>query len=408
MMNQIYKSEIMDKDRASYLPVFTRYPIVLDHGEGAYIYDTNGRRYLDALGGIAVNVLGHRHPALTAAVVAQAGRLIHVSNLYYTAAQAEAAEKLSRLTGGGKVFFGNSGAEANEGAIKAARKYGHTISADKVQIITARGSFHGRTLAALTATGQEKFHKGFEPLPQGFDYGDFNDIAALEGVMSDQTAAVMLEPIQGEGGVRMPADSYLKSVRDLCDAYGALLIFDEIQTGIGRTGTFYAYEQYGVMPDIVTLAKGLAGGVPIGAFIVTEKVAQVFRPGDHGSTFGGNPLACAAANVVLDTVAQDNFLAHVRTVGAYFKQELTALKEKYQNHVSDVRGMGLILGMEMRSAAAAAEIVHAALTHGVMINCTAGSVLRFVPPLIFTEGDVDDVIRVLDACILDICDRGGL
>ena len=407
-MNQRYESEIIEKDRASYLPVFTRYPIVLDHGAGAYVYDVNGRRYLDALGGIAVNVLGHGHPALVDAVAAQAGRLIHVSNLYYTEAQAEAAEKLSRLTGGGKVFFGNSGAEANEGAIKAARKYGHTISADKARIVTARGSFHGRTLATLTATGQEKFHKGFEPLPQGFGYVDFNDIDALERIVSERTAAVMLEPIRGEGGVRMPAEGYLKSVRELCDAYGALLIFDEIQTGIGRTGTFYAYEQYGVTPDIVTLAKGLAGGVPIGAFVVTEKVAQVFHPGDHGSTFGGNPLACAAANVVLGTVAQEDFLGHVRTVGSYFKQELTALKEKYPKYVSDVRGAGLMLGMEMTGAAAAGEIVRATLARGVIVGCTAGSVLRFVPPLIFTEAHVDEVIRVLDACILDICDAGGL
>ncbi|MFC2342183.1 MAG: acetylornithine transaminase [Selenomonas artemidis] len=407
-MSQIYASEIMAKDDAGYLPVFSRYPIVLDHGEGAYVYDVSGRRYLDALGGIAVNVLGHNDPALVDAVAAQAGRLIHVSNLYYTAAQAEAADQLSRLTNGGKVFFGNSGAEANEGAIKAARKYGHTISADKVQIVTARGSFHGRTLAALTATGQEKFHKGFEPLPQGFDYVDFNDIDALERLVGESTAAVMLEPIQGEGGVRMPAEGYLRRVRELCDAYGALLIFDEIQTGIGRTGTFYAYEQYGVTPDIVTLAKGLAGGVPIGAFVVTEKIAQVFHPGDHGSTFGGNPLACAAANVVLDTVTRESFLAHVREVGGYFKQELAALKEKYPKYVSDVRGAGLMLGMEMHSAAAAAEIVRATLAHGVIVNCTAGSVLRFIPPLIFTNENVDEVIRVLDACILDICDTGGL
>ena len=206
----------------------------------------------------------------------------------------------------------------------------------------------------------------------------------------------------------MPAEGYLRRVRELCDAYGALLIFDEIQTGIGRTGTFYAYEQYGVTPDIVTLAKGLAGGVPIGAFIVTEKVAQVFHPGDHGSTFGGNPLACAAANVVLGTVAQEAFLSHVREVGAYFKQELTALKEKYSNHVRYVRGMGLMLCMEMHSADAAAEIVRMALARGVIMNCTAGSVLRFVPPLIFTKRDADEVVRVLDACILDICHQGGL
>lgn len=400
--------EIMARDTASYLPVFSRYPIVLDHGEGSYVWDVNGRKYLDALGGIAVNVLGHNYAPLVEAIAEQAKCLIHVSNLYYTEPQADAAAKLSALTVGGKVFFGNSGAEANEGAIKAARKYGHTVHPEKSQIITALGSFHGRTLATLTATGQEKFHKGFEPLPQGFDYVPFNDIAALEARMSENTAAVMLEPIQGEGGVRTPADGYLQQVRALCDKYDALLIFDEIQTGMGRTGSFYAYESCGVTPDIVTLAKGLAGGVPIGAFIVTEKVAAAFHAGDHGSTFGGNPLACAAANVVLDAVANDNFLAGVRGVGAHFKQALTDLQSKYPAHIAEVRGAGLILGMEMQRNEDAAAIARRMLEQGVIINCTAGNVLRFIPPLIFTKNEVDELIRVLDRCILDICDRGGL
>jgi len=400
--------EIMARDTASYLPVFSRYPIVLDHGEGSYVWDVNGRKYLDALGGIAVNVLGHNYAPLVDAIAEQARRLIHVSNLYYTEPQADAAAKLSALTAGGKVFFGNSGAEANEGAIKAARKYGHMIHPEKSQIITALGSFHGRTLATLTATGQEKFHKGFEPLPQGFDYVPFNDIAALEARMSENTAAVMLEPIQGEGGVRTPADGYLQQVRALCDKYDALLIFDEIQTGMGRTGSFYAYESCGVTPDIVTLAKGLAGGVPIGAFVVTEKVAAAFHAGDHGSTFGGNPLACAAANVVLDAVANDDFLADVRGVGAHFKQALTDLQSKYPAHIAEVRGAGLILGMEMQRNEDAAAIARRMLEQGVIINCTAGNVLRFIPPLIFTKNEVDELIRVLDRCILDICDRGGL
>jgi len=396
--------EIMARDTASYLPVFSRYPIVLDHGEGSYVWDVNGHKYLDALGGIAVNVLGHNYAPLVEAIADQAKRLIHVSNLYYTEPQADAAAKLSRLTADGKVFFGNSGAEANEGAIKAARKYGHMIHPEKSQIITALGSFHGRTLATLTATGQEKFHKGFEPLPQGFDYVPFNDIAALEARMSENTAAVMLEPIQGEGGVRTPADGYLQQVRALCDKYDALLIFDEIQTGMGRTGTFYAYEAYGVTPDIVTLAKGLAGGVPIGAFVVTEKVAAAFHAGDHGSTFGGNPLACAAANVVLDAVANDHFLAGVRDVGTHFKQALTDLQRKYPAHIAEVRGAGLILGMEMQRNEDAAAIARRMLEQGVIINCTAGNVLRFIPPLIFTKKEVDELIRVLDHCILDICD----
>lgn len=402
------ESEIIKKDKGCYLPVFARYPIVLDHGDGSYVWDMGGRKYLDALGGIAVNVLGHNYAPLVHAIAAQAKRLIHVSNLYYTEAQASAAAKLSELTAGGKVFFGNSGAEANEGAIKAARKYAHMIHPEKSQIITAFGSFHGRTLATLTATGQEKFHKGFAPLPQGFDYVPFNDIAALAERMSDNTAAVMLEPIQGEGGVRTPADGYLQQVRALCDEYDALLIFDEIQTGMGRTGNFYAYEMYGVTPDIVTLAKGLAGGVPIGAFIVTEKVAAAFHAGDHGSTFGGNPLACAAANVVLDAVAEDSFLAAVRSVGSHFKQALMGLQKKYPAHIVEVRGAGLILGMEMQTSEEAAAIARLCLERGVIINCTAGNVLRFIPPLIFTKNEVDDLIDVLETCILDIQDQGGL
>ena len=402
------ESEIITRDQESYLPVFSRYPIVLDHGDGSYVWDVNGRKYLDALGGIAVNVLGHNYAPLVNAIGDQAKRLIHVSNLYYTEPQADAAAKLSGLTAGGKVFFGNSGAEANEGAIKAARKYAHTIRPNKSQIITALGSFHGRTLATLTATGQEKFHRGFEPLPQGFDYVPFNDIAALETQMNENTAAVMLEPIQGEGGVRTPADGYLQQVRELCDKYDALLIFDEIQTGMGRTGSFYAYEMYGVTPDIVTLAKGLAGGVPTGAFIVTEKIAAAFHAGDHGSTFGGNPLACAAANIVLDTIANDDFLAGVRDVGAYFKQALTNLQKKYPAHIVEVRGTGLILGMEMKESEDAAAIARRMLEQGVIINCTAGNVLRFIPPLIFSKNEVDELIAVLDHCVLDICGKGGL
>ena len=402
------ESESITRDQESYLPVFSRYPIVLDHGDGSYVWDVNGRKYLDALGGIAVNVLGHNYAPLVNAIGDQAKRLIHVSNLYYTEPQADAATKLSGLTAGGKVFFGNSGAEANEGAIKAARKYAHTIRPNKSQIITALGSFHGRTIATLTATGQEKFHRGFDPLPQGFDYVPFNDIAALETQMNENTAAVMLEPIQGEGGVRTPADGYLQQVRELCDKYDALLIFDEIQTGMGRTGSFYAYEMYGVTPDIVTLAKGLAGGVPTGAFIVTEKIAAAFHAGDHGSTFGGNPLACAAANIVLDTIANDDFLAGVRDVGAYFKQALTNLQKKYPAHIVEVRGTGLILGMEIKESEDAAAIARRMLEQGVIINCTAGNVLRFIPPLIFSKNEVDELIAVLDHCVLDICGKGGL
>lgn len=389
--------QIYESDKRDYLPVFARYQIVLDHGEGVYVYDTHGKKYIDFLGGIAVNVLGHNHPALVKAVAEQAGKMIHCSNLYYTQVQADAAEKLTKLSGFGKVFFGNSGAEANEGAIKVARKYAHTISPDKSQIITALHSFHGRTLATLTATGQPKYQEGFGPLPAGFDYVEYNNIEALEKMMSENTAAVMLEPIQGEGGVHVPTAEYLKKVRALCDKYNAVLIFDEIQTGIGRTGEFFAYDKFGVKPDVVTLAKGLAGGVPIGAFITSDKIADVLHAGDHGSTFGGNPLACAAADVVLATVGNEAFLKHVEEMGDYMKSRLEAIKAKFPTLVKEVRGVGLILGMEINKPGR--DIVNACLEKGSIINCTAGNVLRFVPPLIVEKEHIDEVCDILEAVL---------
>ena len=389
--------QIYESDKRDYLPVFARYQIVLDHGEGVYVYDTHGKKYVDFLGGIAVNVLGHNHPALVKAVADQAGKMIHCSNLYYTQVQADAAEKLTKLSGFGKVFFGNSGAEANEGPIKVARKYAHTISPDKSQIITALHSFHGRTLATLTATGQPKYQEGFGPLPAGFDYVEYNNIEALEKMMSENTAAVMLEPIQGEGGVHVPTAEYLKKVRALCDKYNAVLIFDEIQTGIGRSGEFFAYDKFGVKPDVVTLAKGLAGGVPIGAFITSDKIADVLHAGDHGSTFGGNPLACAAANVVLATVGNEAFLKHVEEMGDYMKSRLEAIKAKFPTLVKEVRGVGLILGMEINKPGR--DIVNACLETGSIINCTAGNVLRFVPPLIVEKEHIDEVCDILEAVL---------
>lgn len=385
---------IYAKDAAGYIPVFNRYKIVLDHGEGVYVFDNNGRKYIDFLAGIAVNVLGHAYPPLVKTVAAQAGRMIHCSNLYYTQAQADAAERLVRLSGLGKAFFGNSGAEANEGAIKIARKYAHGKDAEKTQIITAWDSFHGRTLAALTATGQPKYQDGFAPLPGGFDYVHFGDSEELASKMSDKTCAVMLETIQGEGGVHVPSQDYIKRVRELCDEHGALLIFDEIQCGMGRTGKLFAYEQFGVKPDIVTLAKGLAGGVPIGAFITTDEVAAAFHAGDHGTTFGGNPLACAAANVVLDTVQKEGILGHVEKVGAYFLEKLAGFKRKYPKLVKEVRGMGLLLGMELTCPGR--DIVDACLEEGAIINCTAGNVLRFVPPLIVKEAHIDELCRIME------------
>ena len=393
------EQEIFAEDQQSYLPVFNRYKIVLDHGEGAEVWDINGKKYLDFLGGIAVNVLGHNNKALVQAVTEQAGKLIHCSNLYYTQPQADAAAKLVKLSGLDKAFFANSGAEANEGAIKIARKYGYSINPEKTEIISAWDSFHGRTLATLTATGQTHYHEGLGPLPAGFTYVHYNDIAELESKISDKTAAVMLETIQGEGGVHTPDGDYLKQVRELCDKHGALLILDEIQAGIGRSGKFFAYENYGIKPDIVTLAKGLAGGVPIGAFIVTDKVAAAFKPGDHGTTFGGNPLACAAANVVLDTVPKDEFLKNIQAVGKYFKDKLQELAKKYPKFIVDVRGEGLILGAELKNADHGRDIVNDCLAKGLIINCTAGKVLRFIPPLIITTAQIDEAFAVMDEVI---------
>lgn len=386
--------EIFAKDKSDYLPVFARYNIVLDHGDGPYVYDTKGKKYIDFLAGIAVNVVGHNYKPLVDAVSQQASKMIHCSNLYYTEVQVEAAEKLKKLSGMDKVFFGNSGAEANEGAIKLARKYATNIDPEKIQIISALHSFHGRTLATLTATGQDHYHHGFGPLPAGFDYVPYNDIQALEAKMSDKTCAVMLEAIQGEGGVHVPDPDYLPKVRALCDKYNAVLIFDEVQCGMGRTGTFFGCQQFGVKPDIVTLAKGLAGGVPIGAFMATDKVANAFHAGDHGSTFGGNPLACAAACVVLDALIDGNLMENAKEIGAYLQSKFEEYKAKYPNLIKEVRGRGLILGMELTRPGR--EIANECLDYGAIINCTAGNVLRFIPPLNITKAHVDELISVLD------------
>ena len=382
--------EIFAKDKSDYLPVFARYNIVLDHGDGPYVYDTKGKKYIDFLAGIAVNVVGHNYKPLVDAISKQASKMIHCSNLYYTEVQVEAAEKLKKLSGMDKVFFGNSGAEANEGAIKLARKYATNIDPEKIQIISALHSFHGRT----PATGQDHYHHGFGPLPAGFDYVPYNDIQALEAKMSDKTCAVMLEAIQGEGGVHVPDPDYLPKVRALCDKYNAVLIFDEVQCGMGRTGTFFGCQQFGVKPDIVTLAKGLAGGVPIGAFMATDKVASAFHAGDHGSTFGGNPLACAAACVVLDALIDGNLMENAKEIGAYLQSKFEEYKAKYPNLIKEVRGRGLILGMELTRPGR--EIANECLDYGAIINCTAGNVLRFVPPLNITKAHVDELISVLD------------
>lgn len=388
------KQQIFAQDEQHYVPVFARYPIVLSHGEGPYVYDTEGKKYLDFLAGIAVNVLGHAHPKLVAAIAEQAGKIIHCSNLYYTEQQATLAATLTKLAGMDKVFFANSGAEANEGAIKLARKYGKTLNADRVEIITAENSFHGRTYATLTATAQPKYQKGYEPLPGGFRYVPFNDLAALKSMVSEKTCAILLEPIQGEGGINIPDEGYLQAVRQLCDESGALLIFDEIQTGMGRTGKLFAYQYFGVKPDIVTVAKGLGGGVPIGAFLASDKVAAAFHAGDHGSTFGGNPLACAAANAVLSVIAEEDLGANADRMGTYMITELCKLQNKYPRLIHEVRGKGLMIGMQLSRPGR--EIVNRCLEEGFIINCTAGDILRFVPPLTIKQAHIDELIADLD------------
>lgn len=396
-MKIVNKKQIMELDSQHYMPVFARYPIVLTHGEGPYVYDNEGNKYLDFLAGIAVNVLGHAHPKLVAAIAEQAGKIIHCSNLYYTEEQTSLAKSLADLSGLDKVFLANSGAEANEGALKLARKYGKTLSEEKVEIITAEHCFHGRTLATLTATAQPKYQKGYEPLPAGFKYVPYNDIEALKAAVSTKTCAIMLEPIQGEGGVNVPDDGYLQKVRQLCDENDILLIFDEIQTGVGRTGKMFAYEHFNIKPDIVTMAKGLGGGVPIGAFIAKAKVANVFAPGDHGTTFGGNPLASAAGNAVLKVMKDEKLIENAATVGAYMVKQLQSLQAKYPALISGVRGKGLMIGMTLTQPGRA--IVEQCLEKGIIINCTAGNVIRLVPPLNINNGHVDEVIKVLDSVL---------
>jgi predicted acetylornithine/succinylornithine family transaminase len=360
------------------------------------VWSSDGKEYIDFVGGVATNCLGHCHPKVVIAIQKQAQRLIHVSNYYHIEPQIRLAKMLVEHSFADKVFFCNSGAEANEAAIKLSRRYFRThLGQDKFEIISAANSFHGRTLATLTATGQDKFKVGFDPLVPGFRHVPFNDIEALRSAITQETCAVLLEPIQGEGGVQMPDADYLKQVRKLCDNNNVLLILDEVQTGIGRTGKLFAHELYGMTPDIMTLAKGLGGGVPIGAMLATDKVAAAFQPGTHGSTFGGNPLVCTAAITTLDVLLEDGFiLDQCRRMGKYFKKRLEELKKEFPEIVTEIRGTGLLIGMEL--ARDGAPVVKACMDRGVLINCTAGNVLRFMPPLIVTEKEIDLLYDILE------------
>ncbi|WP_027365172.1 acetylornithine transaminase [Desulfotruncus alcoholivorax] len=366
-------------------------------GQGARLWDADGKEYLDFVGGLAVDSLGHCHPAVVNAIREQAGQLMHVSNLFYIEPQAKLAELLVQNSCFDRAFFCNSGAEANEGAIKLARKYAwKKHGPGKSEIITAIQSFHGRTLATVTATGQAKYQQGFEPLVPGFKYVPFNDQAALAESIGPQTCAVLLEPVQGEGGVNVAAAEYLTAVRELCDRNGALLIFDEVQCGLGRTGEFFAYENFGVEPDIVTLAKALGGGFPIGAMLAKAEAANGFAPGDHASTFGGNPLACAAGLAAMQAMLEEGVVENCARVGAYFKGKLNDLAGKY-DFIKEVRGLGLLLGMEMTIEGG--SIVNSCRERGLLINCVNNNVLRFIPPLIIDTSDVDRALDILETVL---------
>ncbi len=385
-----------DKADSVIANTYARFPLTLVKGSGCMVEDADGKEYTDFVAGIAVCNLGHAHPAVSKAVAKQAETLIHVSNLYYTKPQADLASWLVKNSFADKVFFGNSGAEANEAAIKLARKYfavkGET---NKNKIITMQMSFHGRTMATLSATGQDKIKEGFAPILEGFDYVPFNDIAALAAKTDDDVCAVMLEPVQGEGGVCCPDPDYLKAVRLFCDEKGILLIFDEIQTGMGRTGSLFAYEDYGVEPDIMTLAKALGNGLPIGAMLATDKVMAAFTAGSHASTFGGTPLVTSGAFAVAETFDKECIVDKGKAAGDYFKAKLETLKAKF-DFIEDVRGKGLLLGMKIQKDGAL--IVNKCLEKGFLINCIQGNILRFIPPLIISEKDIDGLIE----CLTDI------
>lgn len=391
------KKAIIEETEKYYLPVFGRYPMVMELGQGCRVWDNEGNEYVDAFAGIAVNSLGYNHPVLVKAISEQAAKLMHCSNLYYTEIQAKALRVVAEATGMDRIFFANCGAEGNEGAMKLARKYGVSKAPTKYKIISADESFHGRTFDTLAATGHDYYHVGYGPLSPGHVLVPYGDIKALEAQMDDDVCAVLLEPIQGEGGVHVPPDEYLQQVRALCDKHDALLIFDEVQTGVARTGKWFAYRHSGVKPDILTFAKGIGGGFPVAGFAVPERLAHVFKPGDHGGTFGGNPLACAAVYATLTTIKSEGLVDKVAEKGEYFKNELRKLQEKYPDKVTDVRGCGLMLGMEV--AGEGKPIVESCLANNVIVNCTAGNVIRIVPPLIISKEEIDIVVAALDKAL---------
>jgi acetylornithine/N-succinyldiaminopimelate aminotransferase len=369
---------------------YGRLPRVITKGEGCYLYDADGNKILDMFPGWAVSGLGHCHPRVVEALRKQAGELLHIDNTFYSEPQGILAKLLSERAFGGKCFFCNSGAEANEAALKLARL--HTAQ-EKYKFVTAEGSFHGRTFATVTATAQPKYHEGFLPLLPGFIYVPFNDVAALESAFSDEVAAVMVEPIQGEGGINVATAEYLQAIRRLCDENGAIMILDEVQTGIGRTGKWFGYQHFDVEPDIITMAKALGGGVAIGAMMATEEIAASLVPGKHASTFGGNCLACAAGIAVIEAIEEDKLLENAAELGQYTKARLEQLKQKHFI-IDSVRGIGLMIGVQLTSPGK--DIVDKCLQKGLRINCTSGTVLRFMPAMIATKAQIDRAIEILD------------
>jgi len=380
-------NELIKIEDDYFINTFTRQPIVLDHGDGVKVFDIDGNEYLDMFAGIAVNALGHNHPKLVKAIQDQASKLIHISSIYYNEPALIYAKKLIDKTCFDRIFYANSGAEANEGAIKLAIKY-----TGKSEIISTIESFHGRTSMTLAATGHEDYQEPFKAiLPNGFINVEYNNIDAIKDAINENTAAIIIEPIQGEGGVNIPDKNYFKEIEKLCKENNIVLIVDEVQTGFGRCGTLFAHELFDIKPDIMTMAKGIGGGVPMGGILATEKVASAFVPGDHGTTFGGGPLVCAAANAVLDVFDEENILDNVNEVGDYF---LSELKKLNKDTVADVRGKGLMIGVELTKPGA--EYVDKFRQAGFLINCTAGNVLRFVPPLIITKAEIDEFIKAFD------------
>ncbi len=390
----------IDRGLAHIAKTYGRYPLVAASGEGCWLTDIDGKKYLDFLAGVAVNNLGHCHPKIVAALQDQASKLLHCSNYFHIPQQIELAEILCENSFGDRVFFCNSGAEANEAALKLVRKYSADNYGDnRFEIITAQGSFHGRTLATISATGQEKIRAGFAPMIPGFKYIPFGDIQAIKAAITPQTCAIMLEPIQGEGGINCPPEGYLQAVRKLCDEQELLLVFDEIQVGLGRTGKLFAYQHDNIEPDVMTLAKALAAGPPIGAMVAKEKYAETLSPGTHGSTFGGNPLLAAAGVAAMKVLLEDHIIDNCVAMGDYLRTKLEQLQDKYP-FITNVRGRGLILGMEL--SIEGGQIVKTALERGLLINCTVEKVLRFVPPLIVTPQEIDQMIEILDKIFSEI------